>query len=93
MKPSGLREKQKSSEKNLYNVIISSKKRRECSAREENLRLKLERLNEDHKRLKEVMVSTIHPAPCPLPHPKKYIKKLSLASIGIDMNKLIMRKK
>ena len=55
--------------------------------------MKLERLNDDHKRLKEVMVSTIHPAPCPLPHPKKYIKKLSFASIGIDKNKLIMRKK
>ena len=34
-----------------------------------------------------------YPAPCPLPHPKKYIKKLSFARIGIDMNKLIMRKK
>ena len=54
----------KSSETNLYNIIISFKKRRECSAKEESLRLKLERLNEDHRRLKEVMVSTI---PCPLP--------------------------
>ena len=31
--------------------------------------------------------------PAQVPHPKKYIKKLSFASIGIDMNKLIMRKK
>ena len=33
--------------------------RREFCAREEALRLKLEQLNNEHKRVKEVMVSTI----------------------------------
>ena len=33
--------------------------RREFCAREESLRLKLEQLNNEHKRVKEVMVSTI----------------------------------
>ena len=72
----------KSSETNLYNVIISSKKRRECSAREESLRLKLERLNEEHKRLKEVMVSTIQ-LPCPLPHLKCTSKSYLLQALAL----------